>query len=83
MRHLIDTIRDVDSNRVKHAHGERFIQRRFDAGDSPATINKKIRSIKRVFQLATQRGLLENNPFACIRKPRSPKRKVNIYTEEL
>ncbi len=82
MRHFIEAIGDIDYMQVKHEHGERYIQACLDRGNSAATINKKIRSLKRLFQLAKQRGQLDENPFQYVRKPRSPQRKVHVYTDE-
>ena len=82
MRHFIETIGNIDYQHVKHEHGERFIQACLDRGNSPATINKKIRSLKRLFQLAKQRGQLEENPFLYVRKPKASQRKVRVYTDE-
>lgn len=82
MRHFIEAIGDIDYLQVKHEHGERFIQACLDRGNSAATTNKKIRSLKRLFQLAKQRGQLEENPFLYVRKPRAPRRKVRVYTDD-
>jgi len=81
MRHLIETVGDLDIKAVHHRHGEQFIQARRDAGDAAGTISKKLRQIHRVFQLAVHRGYLEKNPFAYVRKPRCPKGKVRIYLD--
>jgi len=39
-------------------------------------------SIERLFQLAAKRRQIEDNPFAYVDKPRSPKGKVNVYNTE-
>ena len=82
MRHFIDVIGDIDYLTVKQVYGERFIQACLDKGNAPATARKKIATLKRLFQLAIERGQLEKNPFQYVRKPRLPKRKVRIYTDD-
>lgn len=82
MRHLIEAIGDIDYLKVEHYHGERFVQACLDRGNSLATINKKIAGVKRLFQLAVERGQLEKNPFQHIRKHKVPKRKVHVYTDD-
>jgi integrase len=82
MKHLIRVVGNVDYLNVSHRHGERFIQTCLDEGNSPATVNKKIRSIKRLFQLAIDRGQLEENPFKRVRKPKTPRGKVRVYSDE-
>jgi integrase len=51
-------------------------------GNSLATANKKIRSLKRLFQLAVERCQFEENPFKKVRKPRVPRRKVRVYSQD-
>ena len=81
MKRLIETIGNIDFQKVSHKHGERFVQACLDRGNSPATANKNVRSIKRLFQLAVERGQLEVNPFQYVRKPRVPRRKVRVYSD--
>ena len=82
MRHFIKVTGNIDFLKVRHTHGERFVQACLDDGNSPATANKKVRGIKRLFQLAVERGQLEENPFIRVRRPKPPRRKVHIYTED-
>jgi len=44
-------------------------------------VAKKLRHIKRVFKLAVNRKQLDENPLQCIAMPKSPKKKINIYTD--
>jgi integrase len=81
MRHFIDAVGDIFVQDVKHRHGEAFIQARLDKGNSPATANKKIGSLKRLFQLAVRRGQLAENPFRHIQHIKVPTRKVHVYTD--
>lgn len=81
MERFIAAIGNVDYLNITYRHGERFIQASLDAGDSPATVNKHIRSLKRIFQLAVIRGQLEKNPLQYVCKPRVPRKKVRIYLD--
>jgi integrase len=81
MDRFIEVIGDIDYLKVSYRHGERFIQALLDAGDSPATVNKHIRSLKRIFQLAIIRGQLEKHPLHYICKPKVPRKKVRVYSD--
>ena len=82
MRHFIGVIGDIDYQKVSHKHGERFLQGSLDARNAPATAAKKLRHLKRVFQLALDRGQLEQNPLKRVRPPRIPRRSVHVFSEE-
>ena len=81
MADLISAIGNIDYQTVQQSHGELFRQNRLDQGDSPATVAKKLRELKRIFQLAVERKQLEENPFRYIRVPRIPKQKIRIYDQ--
>ena len=82
MGHLIETIGNIDYQGVQHTHGERFIQHWIDAGNARATAGKKLKHLKRMFQLAVERGQLESNPFKYVRHPRVPEQFIHTYSEE-
>jgi integrase len=82
MEDLIAQAGNLDFRRVCLAHGEQFRQARLDLGDSPATVAKKLRSLKRMFQLAVERKQLDENPFRYVKLPRVPKQKIRVYTSE-
>lgn len=82
MKHFIDAVGNIDYQSVKHKHGEIFVQNSLERGNSLATVNKKISGVKRLFQLAVERGQLEQNPFMRIRRLKVPKRKVRVYSED-
>lgn len=82
MRHLIDAVGDIDVQQVSHKHAEVFIQVRLDAGNAPATVNKKVSALKRLFQLAVLRGQLETNPFRHVTRLKAPARQVRVFTED-
>jgi integrase len=82
MDHLIQAIGDMDYLKVEHRHGELFLQTCLDKGNSPATVNKKLAGVKRLFQLAVVRGQLETNPFQYVCMRKVPRRKVHVYSDD-
>jgi len=82
MEHFIKTIGNIDYQCVKHSHGERFLQACLDKGNSAATAAKKLRHLKRLFQLAVERGQLDGNPLKYVFAPPSPRRKIYVYTSD-
>jgi hypothetical protein len=62
MEHFINVVGDIDLQKVGHKHGELFRQVCLDQGNSPATAAKKLRHIKRLFQLTVDRKQLDENP---------------------
>ena len=82
MNDFIKVFGDMDYLRVDHHHGERFIQACLDNGNCSGTVGKKVRHLKRLFQLATDRGQLEENPLKRISPPKSPARKVRVYSDD-
>ena len=83
MRDFIAVVGNRDYQGVKHAHGEFFRQACLDKGNSPATVAKKLRGLKRIFGLAVERQQLEENPLRYVKAPRSPKNpKIRIYTDD-
>ena len=63
MECFIKTIGNVDFQTVQQAHGEFFRQACLDRCDSPATVTKKLKELKRFFTLAVQRKQLDENPL--------------------
>jgi len=82
MNEFITTIGDLDLRSVLHKHGEQFIQKCLDKGNRPATVHKKIGTMKRLFQLAVERGQLDSNPFRFVKKPKSSKKQINIFSDD-
>jgi len=80
MADLINALGNIDYQRVQQTHGELFRQARLDQGDSPATVGKKLRELKRLFQLAVERKQLDENPFRYVKVPKVPRQKIRIYT---
>ena len=73
MRDFIDAIGDIDYQKVTLRHGEQYRQSCLDKGNSPATVAKKLRHLKRFFQLAIDRKQLDEHPLKQVKSPKSPK----------
>ncbi|MHC4424870.1 MAG: tyrosine-type recombinase/integrase [Planctomycetota bacterium] len=82
MEHFIEIVGNIDYQRVTLSHGELFRQTRIDQGNSPATVSKKLRALKRLFQLAVERKQLSENPLKYVKLPKWTKRKVEVYTAD-
>lgn len=80
MEHLIRVVGDIDYRCIRHEHGERFVQACLDGGNTAATAAKKLRHLKRVFQLAVDRGQLDDNPLKRVKHLRVPRRKVRVFS---
>jgi integrase len=81
MNDFIRTIGNIDFRSVTLAHGELYLQTCIDRGNAKGTVAKKLRHIKRLFTLAVNRKQLDENPLQHIAMPKSPKKKINIYTD--
>ena len=82
MRMFIDCVGDIDCQQVHHRHGERFVQYCLENGNATATAAKKLRHLKRLFQLAHERGQLDDNPLRNVKQPKSAKKKVRTFTSQ-
>ena len=82
MQDLIKAIGNIDFQSVQQTHGELFRQTRLDQGDSPATVAKKVRELKRLFQLAVERKQLDENPLKYVKVPKVSRQKIRIYATE-
>jgi integrase len=80
MKDFVDCVGDIDVQEVRHEHGERFIQYCLDQKLSTGTVTKKIKHLKRVFQLAEDRSQLDRHPLRKLRPPKVAKRKVRVFT---
>jgi len=81
MDDFVKCIGDIDVQDVQYEHGERFIRYCFDQKSSAATVAKKVRHLKRVFQLAEDRGQLDRHPLRRLKQPKAPKRKIRVFTD--
>ena len=82
LQSFIAVVGNMDFQSITLRHGELFRQHCLDHGNSPATVSKKLRALKRLFQLAVERKQLEENPLKYVKLPKSPKRKVETYTSD-
>jgi integrase len=82
MRNFIETVGDIHFDQVDLKHGEIFRQACLDAKNSPATVGKKLRHLKRFFQLGIERGQLDENPLRFIKLPKCPKKKINVFSDD-
>jgi len=82
MRHFIKVIGDVDYRSIRYEHGEQYIQACLQNGNRPSTANKKIGALKRLFNLAVQRGQLEDSPFRYVSKPKTAEGAVHVYSDK-
>jgi integrase len=82
MEDFIAVMGDLDYQCVQQTHGECYRQTCLDRGDSPATIAKKLRGLKRFFCLAVQRKQLYENPLQYVKLPKVPRQRIRIYPPE-
>jgi integrase len=82
MGDFVKVIGNIDFKKVQSSHGEYFRQTCLDRGESPATVSKKLKEIKRFFSLAVQRKQLDENPLLYVKSPKVPKKRIKIYTED-
>jgi len=82
MKQFIKAIGNIDYKRVTLSHGELFRQIQLDKGNSPATVSKKLRALKRLFQLAVERRQLTENPLKYVKLPRWTKKKIEVYKDQ-
>jgi integrase len=82
VRQFIQVIGDVDYRTICREHGEQFIRAYLNKGNRPATVAKKIATLKRQFNLAVERQQLEDNPFHHLKKPKAPDGEIHVYSDE-
>ena len=82
MEDFVECVGDINVQEVRYEHGERFIQYCRGQALSAGTATKKIKHLKRVFQLAEDRGQLDRHPLRKLRPPKVAKRKVRVFTAQ-
>ena len=82
MRDFTDCVGDIDVQDVRYEHGERFIQYFQKQKLSAGTITKKLKQLKRIFQLAEDRGQLDRHPLRRLKPPKAPRRKIHVFTDQ-
>ena len=81
MEDLIKTIGNVDVRSVTFDHGEYYRQHCLDRGNSSATVAKKLREIKVMFELGVRRRILDCNPLRYVKAPKQEKHNLNLYSD--
>jgi integrase len=82
MRDFTECVGDIDMQDVRYEHGERFIQYCLRQNLSAGTITKKVKQLKRIFQLAEDRGQLDRHPLRKLKPPKAPRQKIRVYTDQ-
>ncbi|MFC1635340.1 tyrosine-type recombinase/integrase [Planctomycetota bacterium] len=77
-----ECVGDIDVQDVRFEHGERFIQHCLTKNLTAGTTTKKVKQLKRVFQLAEDRGQLDRHPLRKLKPPKAPRRKIRVYTDQ-
>ncbi|HSV98692.1 MAG TPA: tyrosine-type recombinase/integrase [Sedimentisphaerales bacterium] len=81
MADFVSVVGNKDFQTVTFEDAEFYRQKCLDRGNTPATVAKKMREIKCVFETAVKRRQLDGNPFQHVKMPRCPKNEIHIYTE--
>ncbi len=82
MNDFVACVGDIDVQQVQYRHGEQFIQYCLGQDISAATVAKKVKHLKRVFQLAEDRGQLDQHPLRKLKPPKAPRRKIRVFTDD-
>jgi integrase len=82
LNRFMECIGNIDVQDVRYGHGERFIQHCLAHNVSAATTAKQVKHLKRVFQLAEDRGQLDLHPLRRLKSPKFPKQKIRVYTDD-
>jgi integrase len=82
MKDFVECMGDIDMQEVRYKHGEWFIQYCLDPKLAAGTVTKKIKHLKRVSQLAEDRGQLDRHPLRKLKPPKVGKRKVRVFTDQ-
>ena len=82
VRDFTACVGDIDVQDVCYEHGERFIQYCLTHHLTAGTTTKKVKQLKRVFQLAEDRGQLDRHPLRKLKPPKAPRRKIRVYTDQ-
>jgi integrase len=82
VRQFVQVVSDVDYRSICQEHGEQFMRACISNGNRPATVAKKIATLKRQFNLAVERNQLEDNPFRHLKKPKTSDGEIHVYSDE-
>jgi integrase/recombinase XerC len=81
MRDFISVVGDRDFKRIEHTDGEYYLNCCVEKGNAPATIKKKVRTLKRLYNLALQRRQIDEHPFRFLKGPKIAKKKVLVLSQ--
>jgi integrase len=81
MRDFIRVVGDKDLQRVSLQDGEHYRQVCLDEDNRPATVVKKLKEIKCLFQTAVKRRQLDENPLAHIQMPKYSAKEVHVFSD--
>lgn len=81
MNDFIKTVGNIDYQSVTLGHGEYYRQTCLDKGNTPATVVKKLREVKVIFQAAVARRQLDENPLRYIKMPKQSQTKIHRYED--
>ncbi len=81
MKDFIAEVGDRDFRRIEHTDGEYYLNCCVEKGNAPDTLKKKVRTLKRLYNLAMQRRQLDENPFRFLKGPKPAKKKVLVLSE--
>lgn len=71
--HLADHGLPLDATRVTTAMIRGFAARAFEAGDQPATLSRKLASLRAFFRFLFRRGVIATNPARIVKSPKVPR----------
>jgi len=71
-----------DWSSVSDNDARRFVMRLSEAGSSPATIGRKIASVRSFYRFLIREEIVLDNPMAVIRAPRKAKRVPRVLTPD-
>ncbi len=84
---LIDFFGKLSPVRITPEKIEEYIDKRLNTVNrrktlnKPATVTKKLKQIKAIFQTAVKRRQLDENPLRYIMMPKCPKSEIHIYNQ--
>lgn len=81
MKDFISEVGNRDFRRIERTDGEYYLNCCVEKGNAPDTIKKKVRTLKRFYNLAMQRRQLDENPFRFLKGPKPAKKKVLVLSE--
>jgi len=81
MEDFIEAIGNKDLQHVSIQDGEYYRQVCLRRGNRPATVVKKLKQIKCIFETGVKRRQLDENPLAHIKMPKCSMAEINVFSE--